>query len=324
MRSLRHSPALLATVALCMLAATQPVDDQYLVHTVKKGESLSLICIDYYGRYTDGMGIAVQHLNPGLKDINLVYVGQKLKLRNPNRKPAPRAPGAALVKDVKATQGVVTFVEGKAYLLGGGNKAKRMLSVNTVVAPGDTLVTGPGGRVELIVNRESVVRMRANTRLAITALRDNAGKKGATSMGFSVGTVWAKVRKLAGKASRFQMQLPTAVAGVHGTVYQASVAADSSAEVKVYTGAVAVEGHSQKGGAAGGAVSEVAGPQEVPGPHEVTMEEWVHIVRAMQKIAIDRDGGASGPESFAKVADEWEKWNEQRDRRIAEMFAREF
>ncbi len=202
--------------------------------------------------------------------------------------------------------------------------AKRNLTANTVVEPGDVIETGSDGRVELIINRESVVRMRENSRLVVSALRDNAKKKGETTVRFSLGTVWAKVRKFADKVSRFQMELPTAVAGVHGTVYQGSVARDSSAEVRVYDGEVAVKGKPQPPSEVPGAVSEVPGPQEVPGPHEVSMEEWTQIVRSMQRISIDKNGAPSQPESFKKAADDWEKWNEERDKRIAEMFGREF
>jgi hypothetical protein len=71
-------------------------------------------------------------------------------------------------------------------------------------------------------------------------------------------------------------------------------------------------------------VSEVEGPHEIEGPHEVSLEEWTRIVGAMQKIRISNRGEASETESFSAAAGAWEKWNEERDRRIAEMFAREF
>ena len=111
-------------------------------------------------------------------------------------------------------------------------------------------------------------------------------------------------------------------AGVHGTVYEATVDPDSSSEVKVYTGEVAVKNNPLlKTATAGGEPGEVSGPSEVPGPSEVSLEEWVSIVHDMQKIRIDKKGKPKAVEPFKKnEADSWVKWNMERDKRIADMF----
>jgi hypothetical protein len=51
--------------------------------------------------------------------------------------------------------------------------------------------------------------------------------------------------------------------------------------------------------------------------HEVTMEEWVVIVKAMQQISISSQGVASKPQDFDPKADadDWVKWNQERDKR---------
>ena len=122
--------------------------------------------------------------------------------------------------------------------------------------------------------------------------------------------------------SRFELELPTAVAGVHGTVYQTSVSKDSSAEVKVFDGEVAVNNRSLSTGEAGSGLSEVAAPDEVSGPSEVSMEQWTEIVRAMQKISIDKKGKPSSVQPFSRNASStWEQWNTERDKRVAELFA---
>jgi len=312
---------------ICGLALGQGEEEEYITHEVRRGETVSLLCIELYGHYSPQMGEAVRSLNPSVKDINLIYAGQKLKMRNPRSTAKPQArQNTVLEKKEGVTQGVVTYVEGAATVSAAdGKAAKKKLTANTVVGAGDVLETGKDGRVELIINRESVVRMRSNSRCAVASLRDNARGAGATTVKFSLGTVWAKVKKFSDAVSRFQLELPTAVAGVYGTVYQTSVAADNSAEVKVYDGEVAVKGRRTVAEeAAAGGLTEVEGPHEVAGPHEVSMEEWTQIVRSMQRIRIGKDGAASTPESFEKAVDDWEKWNEERDKRIAEMFEQEF
>jgi hypothetical protein len=322
--------------AFVFLAAKPvPPETPTIVHKVRRGESVSLLCIRYYGHYTEEMGRAVKKMNPVIKDINLIFAGQQLSLPNPVRPASvPQAPSAAKTdsaptaaifeKKVNATQGVVTCVEGKAFVTSKSGIAKKKLTVNTLVCPGDVVETGRPGRVEIIINRESVVRIKENSRLAIEAFRDNAGQKGCTRIGFPLGTVWAKIKKFKDAISRFDLELPTAVAGVHGTVYQAGVAADSSAEVKVYDGEVAVKHRTSADDGETAGATEIPGPEEIKAPQEVSAEQWVEILRAMQRISIDKDGKPSPVQEFAAdTGDSWEQWNEERDEEIEDIFKEE-
>ena len=308
-------------IAAIMVPEKKPYD----THKVKKGETVSLLCIEKYGYYSKKLGAAVSKDNPSVKDINLIYVGQKIKFRNPVTDTSKAAKKDKDIPDVfhkkiDATQGVVTYVEGSAKLTKNGKSASEKLLSNAVVYPGDKIRTGTNSRVELIINRESVVRLKENTELTIEAFRDMKKKEGKTSLNFSLGSVWSKLKKFKDKISRFELELPTAIAGVHGTVYQTTVGSDSSAEVKVYDGEVAVSGKKKKKAAAPSGLHQINAPHQVPGPHQVSMEEWTRIVRAMQSITIDKNGVPSDPATFKKAPnDSWEKWNEERDKRIAEM-----
>jgi len=300
----------------------QSATEDYIYHPIKKGESLSLICIQYYGHYTNDLGGAVKQLNSSIKDINVIVAGDKLKLAKPSDPSKKTDKPAIFEKKMKITQGVVTCVEGTAHLFKKGKKEKSLLTVNTLVYPGDILQTDADGRVEVIINRESVIRMNTNSRLVFGQYRDTEKEKGATTVDLDNGTLWTKVKKFADKVSRFQLNLPTAVAGVYGTVYETSVADDSTTEIKVYNGEVSVTSPSAGGPEQSGDLSEVAGPSEIPGPQEVSLDEWVRIVRSMQKVVIGRDGAPSEVTAFKKdPANTWEQWNEQRDTRIAELFS---
>jgi hypothetical protein len=310
--------------AFCGAAWCAPITstEEFFQHEVKKGESISLICIDYYGRYTPEMAKAIMKENADVKDINVIFPGQALKLRNPSYKSETPAQAHPLFeRTVHAVQGVVTCVEGSAQVTPKAAKQKQKLTVNTIVSPGDVIWTGPDGRVELIINRETVVRMRENTRMTVEAFRDSDKNAGKTRVGFSIGSVWTKMKKFRDKISRFELEMPTAIAGVHGTVYQATIDKDSSSEVKVFTGEVAVKNNPACRAGQSGSASEVAGPQEVGGPSEVSLEEWVSIVREMQKIRIDKKGKPRQVENFkSNETDAWETWNRERDRRVAELF----
>jgi len=80
--------------------------------------------------------------------------------------------------------------------------------------------------------------------------------------------------------------------------------------VRVYSGAVAVAG--------GGLPRPEHQPGEprhqVPGPQEVTREQWEKIVTTMMEVRVSAAGQPEEPRAFALAADDpWETWNRQRD-----------
>ncbi len=312
----------LLLLALVAVAPAALPSREFVRHAVRTGETISLICIDFYGHYRGDLGKAIQKDNPSVKNINLIFPGQVLSLHNPAFKSAkPAEMNPVFERTMAVTQGVVTDVEGDAIIIAKGSKDRQKLAANTIVNPGDVIVTAANGRVEIIVNRETVVRLKENTRMTLGEFRNAAKDEGATHMGFSLGSVWTKMKRFRDKVSRFELELPTAIAGVHGTVYEASIDKDSSSEVKVFTGEVSVKNNPAERSPAAGEVGEISGPGEVPGPSEVSMDQWVTIVRDMQKIRIDKAGKPKPVEDFKKdTHDSWEQWNLERDKRIAEIF----
>jgi hypothetical protein len=321
-----------------VVAQSQSMKDGYIHHTVKKGESVSLLCIQYYGYYSQELGKTLQKDNSALKNINLIVPGQQLLLKEPAEKTAtvqhPDSPSGVNSDSAKSdtvfvtrmdlSQGVVTYLEGSSLLKISGSSKAIPLTVNAALYPGDRIETSSNGRVEILVNRESVIRMKENSVLELDSLRNVSKSKGKTRFNFSFGSVWTKVKKFKDSISRFELELPTAVAGVHGTVYQTSVQKDSSAEVSVFDGEVAVSGNAPLAQTTTKDLTpgEVAGPYEIPGPHEVSMETWTRIVRSMQKIHINKNGNPDSTAAIHEIPrDSWTVWNEERDRRIAEIFS---
>jgi phage tail protein X len=316
--------AVLTAVSLVPATAPRSASRDFFVHEVRKGETLSLICLMYYGHYSGVMGDAVLELNPSMKSANIVTVGQRIKLPNPEE-PTEEHKGSRPLfeRRIDVTQGVVTYVRGNARLTPHNATSQSRLAANTIVYPGDVLETGGDGRVEVIINSESVVRMRENTRLHLETFQKKQQKQSPTRLRFTMGTLWTKVKRFSDKISRFELELPTAVAGVRGTVYQTTVSSEGESEVKVYDGKVAVKNRASADEGTGSTVGgEVTGPHEVAGPREVSFQEWVHIVGAMQKIHIDKHGKPDTPASFTDdPSDAWARWNRERDQRVARVFA---
>ncbi|HQG45285.1 MAG TPA: hypothetical protein PLG50_06480, partial [bacterium] len=63
-----------------------------------------------------------------------------------------------------------------------------------------------------------------------------------------------------------------------------------------------------------GPPQEVSGPKQIPGPFEVSLEQWQQIVRG-QQIVVRKDGKfAKSPiDEKSDAADDWVKWNKQLD-----------
>lgn len=312
---------LLFASVLLMPGAGQDVANvgvsEVVTHTVRPGESVSLICIDYYGRFRGCMGDVIRKLNPGVEDLSELTPGVVLRLPRPRQSSSVNSdPTRLFGRNVSAVQGVVTHVAGKAFLLPDSQGAKTPLHSNTIVYPGDVVETADRGRVELVINREIVVRIDENSRIRIKRFRNKKPHHETSLIGLSAGRAWVKVKEFTDGAGRFRLELPAAVAEVHGTVYGAAVRRAGMTDLRVYRGTVAVRSAQNHQtplafDAKGGERSVAAGPKE----------NWTRIVHSNQRVLIGRDGRAPEVVSVSgKEQAEWTAWNENRDARISQLF----
>ena len=118
------------------------------------------------------------------------------------------------------------------------------LATNAIVAVGDTVRTGRDGSVEFTWADKTRWKLAANTQL--TVKKASVNKKVETSQfRLDAGQVFVRLVKRLAPASRFEIETPTAVAAVRGTVF--SVAVDQGqTKVEVFKGQVKVS--AQDGG----------------------------------------------------------------------------
>ncbi|MBD3317680.1 MAG: LysM peptidoglycan-binding domain-containing protein [Chitinivibrionales bacterium] len=315
--------SLLATTSVVFPAPSSNHAD-FFIHEVAKGESLSFLCVLYYGHYRGVMTDAIVELNPSMAKASTIRAGQKIKLPHP-KKTVESFGGTRPLFERRnnVTQGVITYTRGDSRLIPRNGSTPSRLSANTIVYPGDIIETGAGGLAEIIINSESVVRMRENTRLGIEAFRQKRKKGTRTEIRFDVGTIWVKVKQVRDRSNQFELELPTVMVTVLGTVYQTSLASDSTAEIIVYNGEVAVKNKmAPLVGSTSHEVVKAAKPKEGTVLHQVPLEDWVHIVRSMHRIKIEKNGKLDTPLKLqSKPSDSWKKWNIERDRHIARVFA---
>jgi len=218
----------------------QEQDSLFYKVVVAKGQTLSWIGLRHLGAWTPQIATQVATDNPGLHP-NLVKDGDALRLRRSlDRRSLPPTQQISLA----SRRAVVTRVQGSVDRI-SPNGTAHPLSANEFLAAGDRIRTGPGSIAELVIDNQSILRLRENSKLSINAIQDSGrlkNREAGTQVGLDLGKVWVKVRKWAGPIVGFEVRLPTAIAGVHGTIFECAARADSSGEVRVHEGVVGVAG----------------------------------------------------------------------------------
>ena len=220
---------------------------------------------------------------------------------------------------------VVTRLDGSASVFAKGSKAGAQLKKNDKIMKGQEVKVGEKSRIELKYPDGTVMRFSERSVIKMDDISyDSKTQNKKVKVDLGSGKLWANVKKLTTSDSRVEVKTVNAVAGVRGTVYRVNVEEDNSAMVKVYDGSVNVSGIPKEAANPVGqftAPVPIAGPSQVPPPyHEVSMEEWTVIVKAMQQVTISPQGVASKPQDFTQQQDmdEWVKWNQERDKQLAQ------
>jgi hypothetical protein len=210
------------------------------------------------------------------------------------------------------------------FILGGqddvsiqraGEPGWKSAKLYSSILDGDQIKTKNESRCETKLNDRSIIRIGENTTFSFAA--DQLEKN--VSAELKTGRIWANIRKLSIRNS-FHVRTPTAVCAVRGTIYR--IDADSTTKVMVYQGSVDVgplwavksDSTQPQERKTFQPPHQVQGPVQVPGPFEVSLDQWVRIV-AGQQIEVRPDGKYYKTKINNQVdqKDDWVAWNRQRD-----------
>jgi hypothetical protein len=193
--------------------------------------------------------------------------------------------------------------------------AKLGLAVNS----GDAVKTLKESRCEVKLLDASVIRIGEMTQFEFTEAAISAEQRKVKAE-LKTGQVYVNLNTKTSSKSSFQIKAPTAVCAVRGTIYR--VDGDSTTHCTVYDGTVDVGpaklwGQTIKREGASLQPYQVPGPSQVPGPYEVSLEQWVQIVKGFQ-ITVRKDGKFAKSQ-FDQTKDanqDWVKWNKELDKKI--------
>lgn len=225
--------------------------------------------------------------------------------------------------------GKITLPLGRVQVQKGGigdfKKAMPRMSINEK----DIIKTLAKSRCEISLVGGGKMRIGQNSELEITGANVKPMEKNFSAT-LKKGDIWVAAKAAFGEKKNVAVRTPTAVAAIRGTKYRAKAGQDESS-VLVYSGKVDVNSAKnvtdarneqlKQGGPQGGAprfklgpVTEVDAPDQVAGPYEVSIEDWVSLVDGMQ-INIRKDGKYS-MFKFDQDADaglDFVKWNKEQD-----------
>lgn len=159
-----------------------------------------------------------------------------------------------------------SLVEGIVTVTPSGGGGAGPVEEGDPLREGDTVVTQPGARLEIALSSGTLLRVGEGTRLT---LGESVPQK-AFSAKLWLGNLWAKVHKLVAQET-FHIETENGVAGVRGTEFRVEVAQGKDDLVRVYEGAVQVDGREGK---------------------------WSHRVEPGHELRFHRDRPPAGPRAF--------------------------
>lgn len=297
---------------LIVLSAAVQASATLVDYTVRRGQTVSYIAFLKYGVYNDSVANMMKTDNPQIADLDLIQVGATLKIRQDAKAPVGFAKDPQKRIQMASRKAVVTMVSGTGEIRRASGVVEPLVP-NRFLSTGDVIATSADGMAEIIIDNQSVLRLANSTEVKLTAIQEsqkntaNESRPLVTRLSLVRGKTWAKVQKWAGALVNYQIQLPNAIAGVHGTVFETEAKADSTGVVAVYQGEVGVSNIAKAG-------KKSLAPTAVDGPKEVAQGEWVKILKDGMKLDIGKTGVPGQPQAFtADAGSEWVKMNKERD-----------
>ena len=207
------------TVLMIFLVATFVQAEPVSVITVKvrSGDTISYLALKYLHTYDRDILDKIKKLNPQIRDLNRIQVGQVLHLPKPaDEPPQPTVPSPpAVTKKMTATasRAVATLVEGEVQLMAEGGNTWRSLGANAILKGGDKVQVLDNGRLEMVLDNRSVLRLGSNSTLEIKEV-ERKPEKETYRFALSLGKMWTRVTRLLGFGSKYQVDTPTAITAV--------------------------------------------------------------------------------------------------------------
>ncbi len=168
----------------------------------------------------------------------------------------------------------------------------------------DTLKTGSESKCEVLLVDKSLIRMGEKTIYTFKTYK-NENNSVKCEGELLDGVVWSKVDTESGKRD-FKIASPVAVAAVVGTIYKVEYGKNKKGVISVLEGRVNINPWVKRD-----KKSRSLKPKEIDGPKEVSLKDWVSIVKGEILIV---DGWGNYEKKKIDISDlenEWKSFNKK-------------
>ncbi|KAA3663108.1 MAG: hypothetical protein DWQ10_00870 [Calditrichaeota bacterium] len=277
---------------------------------VQSGESISLLALREYRTYNSFVKEILNHANQHLADQSALVPGDTVYFPSLTKMELDiqvyKKPGISIStprEELKNRSGeaFVTWVEGRVLYKSAPDTNWRHVENNLILKTGDTVLTGDSGRVEIALDRKSVLRLDRNTEFMIHFFNVPVKKEIHANFEITTGELWFAIDQFLDKKSLIYCRFPAMSLRLLDARFRASGAPGSSNRVYVYDGIV-----------------EVRRREESAEIREREIEQharWVQKVRANHHLHITADRQHAEPEKFSArdKTNAWVAWNRKRD-----------
>ncbi len=139
----------------------------------------------------------------------------------------------------EAAMGKVASMQGTVAIQRAKQTTWLQARKHTEIFFGDIIQTGEGSEAVISLVDDSIMRVRANSKIVLNTRISPVEKKSSVLLFF--GRLWSKVSRKALRKKVFEVQTPTAVCGVRGTDFEIAAYEDGTMLVQVVSGEVEVD-----------------------------------------------------------------------------------
>jgi hypothetical protein len=140
--------------------------------------------------------------------------------------------------------GRIVSVSGDSQVRRAKDKAWHKIQLHMPVYFGDTIRTRENSVVEITLVDKGSFKVHPNTQVALNTIISPVERRNSFLLFF--GRMWMKVSKYAVRLKRYEIQTPTAIAGVRGTELGIASYEDGTTLVHVAAGRVTVDNESER------------------------------------------------------------------------------
>jgi len=218
-------PVLCIITAFFILPASAADNDQFIVLTVTRGDSLVNICSRYL--QNPGKWPEIGRVNR-LKDNDRIMPGQRLKIP------------VWLLRGIPAN-GNAAYVSGQVQILPARQSRWQTLARNDPVPQGSMVRTGRNSGVEILFDDGTSILQRQDTLLGLEKSEYKGENHLVRRLKLAAGRMLTKVRSATGKVNRFEIRTPSATAVARGTDFRVSSGKIKETTSEVLEGAIEVK-----------------------------------------------------------------------------------